>query len=95
MDSSIHHLERLVMASASWQSWAMSVRAVYRWEDPRTTVKWLLVYVVIWYMQHTMGFLVSGPIGLLRPDIDVPCSIATSFTLCSGIAISLPLRSRF
>ncbi|KAL2047929.1 hypothetical protein ABVK25_011198 [Lepraria finkii] len=34
IDTSKNYVERLVMASAPWQSWAMSVRAVYRWEDP-------------------------------------------------------------
>ena len=47
------------MASAPWQSWFMDVRAVYRWEKPRTTAKWFLVYLVLWYTQHVMGFLVS------------------------------------
>lgn len=57
MDSSRHYVERLVMASAPWQSWAMKVRSVYRWEDPRTTGKWLALYVFLWYTEHIMGFL--------------------------------------
>ena len=35
IDTSKNYVERLVMASAPWQSWAMNVRAVYRWEDPK------------------------------------------------------------
>ena len=47
------------MASAPWQSWAMNVRAVYRWENTHKTGKWLALYVFLWYTQHIMGFLVS------------------------------------
>ena len=49
------------MASAPWQSWVMSVRAVYRWEDPKVTCKWLALYLFIWYTEHEMGFLVGTP----------------------------------
>lgn len=50
------YIERLVMASAPWQSWAMKVRSVYRWEDPRTTGKWFALYVSLWYTEHIMAF---------------------------------------
>ena len=59
IDSSRRYVERLVMASAPWQSWAMNVRAVYRWENKKTTAKWLALYICLWYSQHVMGFLVS------------------------------------
>jgi len=52
-------MERLFIASAPWQSWFMDVRAVYRWENPRVTAKWFAVYLLLWYTQHVMGFLVS------------------------------------
>lgn len=48
-----------MVASAPWQSWAMSVRSVYRWENPYHTGKWLAIYVVLWYTEHLIGFLVS------------------------------------
>ena len=51
------HVERTVMASTPWQSWAMNVRAVYRWENPAFTMKWLALYVVLWYTEHIVGFL--------------------------------------
>lgn len=57
IDSSKHYVERLVMASAPWQSWAMNVRAVYRWENPQLTAKWFAFYIFLWYTQHIMGFL--------------------------------------
>ena len=58
LDSSRHYLERLLIASAPWQSWAMSVRAIYRWEDPKRTFRWFALYVCLWYTQHMIGFLV-------------------------------------
>ena len=54
-----HHVERITYASAPWQAWAMDVRSVYRWENPSTTLKWLAVYVVLWYTDHIFGFLVG------------------------------------
>ena len=59
IDSLKNHVERLVVASAPWQSWAMDVRSVYRWENPWITGKWLALYLVLWYTEHMMGFLVS------------------------------------
>lgn len=41
--------ERLLIASSHWQAWVVDVRKVYRWEDPRKTLKWLLIYTVLWY----------------------------------------------
>ena len=56
VDSSRHYIERLVMASAPWQSWAMNVRSVYRWENPKITGKWFALYVFLWHTNHIMGF---------------------------------------
>ena len=64
IDSSRQYVERLLMASAPWQTWAMKCRAVYRWENPRATGKWLALYVFLWYTHHIMGFLVSMPISV-------------------------------
>ena len=46
------------MASAPWQAWVMRVRSVYRWERPMVTGKWLALYLILWYTQHIMGFIV-------------------------------------
>ncbi|KAI9787318.1 MAG: hypothetical protein M1816_007666 [Peltula sp. TS41687] len=51
------YVERLVMASAPWQAWCMHVRRVFRWEDPVETVRWLVVYSVVWYTQNMMAFI--------------------------------------
>ena len=42
------HAERLIMSSAPWQVWLMRVRAVYRWENPASTMKWLALYIFLW-----------------------------------------------
>lgn len=52
------HVERLVMASAPWQSWMMHVRRVFRWEDPVETGRWLMLYIVLWYTQNLVAFVV-------------------------------------
>ena len=56
VDSMRHNIERLVMASAPWQQWLMNVRAVYRWEDPKLTAKWLALFVFLWHTEHIVGF---------------------------------------
>ncbi|MCJ1437229.1 hypothetical protein MMC27_006615 [Xylographa pallens] len=50
------HVERLVMASAPWQKWAMDVRTIYRWENPKRTGIWLAIYMVLWKFQFEIGF---------------------------------------
>ena len=37
------------MVSAPWQAWAMNVRKICRWEDPKETGKWLALYIILWY----------------------------------------------
>ena len=58
VDTLARTVERLVMASAPWQAWYMSVRKVYRWEDPVLTGRWLLLSIVLWYTEHIVGFFV-------------------------------------
>ncbi|KAI4154111.1 MAG: hypothetical protein LQ340_001888 [Diploschistes diacapsis] len=57
IDTTRNHAERLVMASAPWQTWAMDVRSVYRWEDPYRTGRWFLLYLILWYYEHIGTFL--------------------------------------
>lgn len=64
LDSVRHHVERLVVASQPWQAWVMDVRSVYRWENPKKTGKWLAIYLVLWYTEHLIGFVVSFHHGL-------------------------------
>ncbi|KAK4983177.1 hypothetical protein LTR66_008929 [Elasticomyces elasticus] len=56
-DTLLSLLERIVIASAPWQSWFAGLRHIYRWEDPRLTLKWFAVWIVIWYFQYVMTFI--------------------------------------
>ena len=57
IDTLKKHAERLVMASAPWQIWAMDVRSVYRWQDPYRSARWLVTYLILWYSNHLGVFL--------------------------------------
>ncbi|KAK4696995.1 hypothetical protein P7C71_g1006, partial [Lecanoromycetidae sp. Uapishka_2] len=56
IDSTRHYVERLVISSGPWQSWAMNVRAIYRWDKPLVTTKWFALYIFGWYTDHMAGF---------------------------------------
>lgn len=45
------------MASAPWQQWLLHIRKVYRWENPRETFLWLVLYTALWYTSHCVSFL--------------------------------------
>ncbi|KAL6722141.1 hypothetical protein ACLMJK_001248 [Lecanora helva] len=77
VDSTRHHFERLLLASAPWQSWLVDVRAVYRWENPRTTSKWLAIYLVLWYTQHMMGFLYAYVIYIVVKNRYFPTHVSS------------------
>ena len=52
------NVERLLIASAPWQEFAMTTRRVYRWENPSETLKYLGIYLVLWYFNLLLpGFL--------------------------------------
>ena len=53
------NIERLAMVTAPWQAWIMDIRAVYRWEDPVRTMRWLLTYIVLWYAKRFVTFIVG------------------------------------
>jgi hypothetical protein len=49
-------VERLVIVSAPWQAWLVSIRQVYTWENPKRTGKWFALFWFLWYTEHIMGF---------------------------------------
>ncbi|KAJ9265485.1 hypothetical protein DTO212C5_6678 [Paecilomyces variotii] len=51
-----YYIERLVMATEPWQQWAMEMRRLYRWENPKKTGKWFAVFLLLWYTEHIVGF---------------------------------------
>jgi len=50
---------RLIAVSGSFQQWIMSIRQIYRWEDPYRTGRWFALYIFLWYTQYIMTFLYS------------------------------------
>lgn len=50
------HVERLVMATAPWQVWAMDVRSIYRWDNPKRTGRWFVLWMFIWYFEYMGSF---------------------------------------
>ncbi|KAI9658559.1 MAG: hypothetical protein M1821_002119 [Bathelium mastoideum] len=51
-DTLIRHFERLVMVSGPWQAWFVNLRRIYRWENPKKTMKWLVIMLIVWYYNH-------------------------------------------
>ncbi|KAJ4334169.1 hypothetical protein N0V95_009238 [Ascochyta clinopodiicola] len=52
------NIERFLIASSPFQELIMTSRRVYRWEQPATTVKYLLIYSLLWYFNMLLpGFL--------------------------------------
>ena len=68
LDTLRNHVERLAMASAPWQIWAMNLRAVYRWEDPMRTGGWLALYIALWHTGIFLCFAESVLPLLTRPE---------------------------
>ncbi|KAL9123381.1 MAG: hypothetical protein Q9187_000063 [Circinaria calcarea] len=75
IDTLRHHVERIVLASAPWQTWAMDVRSIYRWENPIDTGKWLVLYIVLWSTEHVVGFLWLYIIYLVAKNRYFPTSV--------------------
>jgi hypothetical protein len=44
------NIERLIVATSPFQEFIMTTRRVYRWEDRAETTKYLLIYLVLWYL---------------------------------------------
>ena len=64
IDTLSRTVERLVMASAPWQAYYMNMRQLYRWENPRRTGFWFVIWLILWKIQHIGTFLVSCGSGL-------------------------------
>lgn len=53
------NVERIIIASAPFQSLIMAARKVYRWEDPKATCGCLILYVVLLYWDLLLSGMVS------------------------------------
>ena len=75
IDTTRHLVERLVMLSGSWQTFLMKSRAVCRWEDPRVTLRWLALYLFLWYTQYIVSYIYGYVIYLVVRNYYYPTSI--------------------
>jgi len=46
----LRYVERLLISSSPWQSWFLNIRSIYRWDDPRRTMIYGGIWLVIWYL---------------------------------------------
>jgi hypothetical protein len=53
------NIERLIVATSPFQEFVMTTRRVYRWESPAETTKYLVIYLVLWYMNLLLPGVVS------------------------------------
>ncbi|RDW85209.1 hypothetical protein BP6252_02799 [Coleophoma cylindrospora] len=56
IDTLRKNLERLIMVSASAQTFLSKVRRIYRWDNPVTTIKWMTLYFFLLHISHIMTF---------------------------------------
>ncbi|KAF2801705.1 uncharacterized protein BDZ99DRAFT_469446 [Mytilinidion resinicola] len=55
-DILVQNVERIIMASGPWQEWLLTLRSIYRWEDPKVTGRWFAVWAFVWYLNCTISF---------------------------------------
>lgn len=58
-------VERLIVATCPFQQSIMTTRRIYRWERPSETGKFLLVYVVLWYLNLLLPGVLSAMLYLV------------------------------
>lgn len=51
--------ERLIMISTPYQTLLMTIRRIYRWDNPSETARYLVAYVVLWLMNYITGAAVG------------------------------------
>lgn len=54
------NIERLIVATSPFQEFIMTTRRVYRWENPRETAKYLIIYVALWYFNLLLPGVLSA-----------------------------------
>ena len=58
-EASSRFIERILIASSPWQTFFLSLRSLYLWEDPARTKKWLAIWLFIWYMDYVVTFILT------------------------------------
>ncbi|KAF2841186.1 hypothetical protein M501DRAFT_949417 [Patellaria atrata CBS 101060] len=50
------HIERIITASGPLQEWFINLRKIYRWEDPKLSATWFIVFLLLWYLDCVITF---------------------------------------
>ena len=58
-EASSRFIERILIASSPWQTFFLSLRSLYLWEDPVKTKRWLAAWILIWYLDYCVTFLLA------------------------------------
>ncbi|GAB7340387.1 hypothetical protein MBLNU457_6829t1 [Dothideomycetes sp. NU457] len=53
----LRYIERILISSSPWQSWFRNIRSIYRWDNPTKTMIWGGVWLVIWYFNCCITFI--------------------------------------
>ncbi|KAH6491886.1 hypothetical protein HBI55_139880 [Parastagonospora nodorum] len=59
------NIERLIVATSPFQEFIMTTRRVYRWESPAETSKYLLIYLLLWYLNLLLPGILSAVLYLI------------------------------
>ena len=54
------NIERLIVDTSPIQEFIMTTRRVYRWEKPRETTKYLIIYTILWYLNLLLPGVLSA-----------------------------------
>ncbi|KAG9966189.1 hypothetical protein KCU61_g959, partial [Aureobasidium melanogenum] len=56
-EASSRFVERILIASSPWQTFFLSLRSLYLWENPAKSRKWLAIWLLIWYLDYCVTFI--------------------------------------
>lgn len=71
----IRQAERFFVATAPWQSWLMSLRSIYLWEDPWATGRWLALYLFLLKTCYIPTFFYSYVFYMVVKNRFIPQSV--------------------
>ncbi|KAH8728319.1 hypothetical protein GQ44DRAFT_724328 [Phaeosphaeriaceae sp. PMI808] len=54
------NIERLIVSTSPLQEFIMTTRRVYRWENRAETTKYLVIYLILWYMNLLLPGILSA-----------------------------------
>ncbi|KAI4731867.1 hypothetical protein E4T49_00298 [Aureobasidium sp. EXF-10728] len=58
-EASSRFVERILIASSPWQTFFLSLRSLYLWENPAESRKWLAIWLFIWYLDYCITFILA------------------------------------